>query len=480
MISLTRNSSRWAAAGLSVFALALASAAADGCGGIDCTETETCPGVADAALDQRVVDVTLPSDGADSSVEPDSLPGDETTVTSEPVDMGDAEAGAFDATLDAEVDATEEPEVTDAELDAEAGPHLDARADAADAAPDVRVVDACPNAGGPENCTNGIDDNCDGLIDCADPLCVPDSGFQGYICVPTPPTGWIAPVAVYDFTTAGGSAPTPPPCSGNYPDRAFIGHDDPMPPASTCSCTCGGAGGGSCTSPQVTFYSSSGCGSPLGSAQNVPTMCGQVTTNGGINGIRITNAGTPSGGACDAGVSSSIPAFDNTNDWLRTGAGCTTAREQAGAPLYQGGCATGHVCVENPQSSLGGHICAVLEGSQQLCGPGGAVGYDAGFTYYESETDSRTCSGAACTCGAPSLSCTPNVTLGGPGSCSVNQLFPTTSCASPNNYPPGGGQGVWAMGSSTPTVVSGCTPSGTATISGGITKTGVVTVCCTQ
>ena len=480
---MTRLLSRCLAAGAAVFALGVAGMIANGCGGVDCTETETCPGVADAAPDHHVVDVTIPPDALDASVQPDAPPADETSVAEEPVvDMGDAAADAFDATLDAEVDATEEPpEVSDAELDAEAGSLPDVRVvDASDAGPPPvdAHVDACPNAGGPENCTNGIDDNCDGLIDCLDPLCVPDSGFQGYVCAPAPPTGWTAPVVVYDFTNSATPAPTPPPCADNYPDRTFVAHDQPSPSGSpSCTCTCGGASGGSCSAPTVAFYASSvpTCNGSLGSASVSPT-CTEVLTRGGINGIQITSAGNPSGGACDAGVTANIPPFDNNNDWLRTGAGCTTARENAGAPLHQGGCPTNQVCIENPSLGPSQHLCAVFSGSNS-CGNG----YDAGFAYYTGETDSRVCNGSGCSCGAPSLTCTPNVTVANSSACnSLTRSETTTTCDPTNNYPSTGTQAVWAMGSSTATVASNCQASGTAVINGGINRTGVVTVCCTQ
>jgi len=392
--------------------------------------------------------------------------------------MGDAEPDAFDATLDAAIDAAEEATIDDAELDAEAGPIPDVRADAADAAD---ANDGCVNRGGPENCTNGKDDNCDGLIDCADPQCVPEAGFQGYICVPSPPTGWIAPVVLYDFTESAIPAATPPSCSNNYGVRVFVGHDQPSPRASTCSCTCGGVNGASCTNPTLTFYSGGCGGSTLGTSQ-VQSSCSDALSQGGVNGIKVTDAGLPSSSGCEAGVSPTIPAFDNTNDWLRTGAGCTTAREQAGTPLLQGGCPANQVCVENPSSNLGNHICAVLEGSQQLCGasPGAAPGYDVAFTYYDGGTDTRVCTATGCSCGAPSLSCTPNVTVG-QNNCTTMTRPETTSCDPTSNYPTGGGT-VWAMGSSSVPAGATCPPSGTGTLNGGITKTptGVVTVCCVQ
>lgn len=463
---MTRRLSRWLAAGVSVFAFAVAASMANGCGGIDCTETQTCPGVADAALDQHASDGTLAT-GPDGSTPPEAQPAEEPSAADEASDMGDA---AADATLD----ALEETEVKDAALDADVAPVGDAQPDSAGQG------DGCPNSGGPEDCTNGIDDNCDGLIDCADPLCVPDAGFLGYRCVPTPPVGWIAPVVLYDLTVDAGTAPTVPACAANYDVRAFIGHDQPNPPASTCSCTCGGVSGASCTGPTLTFYSTQnpGCTSGVLGTSPVQTACSEVLSQGGVNGIKVTNAGTPSSNGCDAGLAATIPPFDNNNDWLRTGGGCTTEREKAGVLPKQGGCMSGQVCVENPPVTLGAHICELYEGALQAC----TGGYDVQFNYYDGGVDTRAC-GGTCTCGTPSLSCNPNVTVSNSSNCtSLIRTEMSTTCDPSLNYPGSGNQQVWAMGSSTVAPGASCAPSGSATLNGGVARNsnGVMTVCCMQ
>src|SRR5262245_6655050 len=61
-------------------------------------------------------------------------------------------------------------------------------------------------ATGDEDCTNGVDDNGDGLIDCADPRCSP-----GFACVSIIPTGWQGYVALYH-----GPSKDDPRCEGQF------------------------------------------------------------------------------------------------------------------------------------------------------------------------------------------------------------------------------------------------------------------------
>src|ERR1700678_3969885 len=50
-------------------------------------------------------------------------------------------------------------------------------------------VDAGCVKGAIEDCTNGMDDNCDGLVDCADPECSGDGGAYSCTALPTE-MGW--------------------------------------------------------------------------------------------------------------------------------------------------------------------------------------------------------------------------------------------------------------------------------------------------
>ncbi|MGA7121295.1 MAG: hypothetical protein WBY94_14420, partial [Polyangiaceae bacterium] len=62
----------------------------------------------------------------------------------------------------------------------------------------------CAPTSSTENCTNGIDDNCDGLVDCAEPSCQ----TAGYACVGAAPAGWSGP----DLFWTGAAGATAPAC----------------------------------------------------------------------------------------------------------------------------------------------------------------------------------------------------------------------------------------------------------------------------
>ena len=79
-----------------------------------------------------------------------------------------------------------------------------------------------------EQCLNGIDDDGDQLVDCADPDCK----GAGYQCSPNPPAGWSGPFAFYD----GPSAPACPSSFSNEFANGGIGFLGP--PAACSKCTC--------------------------------------------------------------------------------------------------------------------------------------------------------------------------------------------------------------------------------------------------
>jgi len=105
---------------------------------------------------------------------------------------GDGDDGAPPDASPAIDATTDGPDVTDANVDGSccteassdtaadtSKPPSDAPADAPlDAPPDTCAAT--------EICTDGIDNDCNGQIDCADPAC----GALGFACVPAIPSGW--------------------------------------------------------------------------------------------------------------------------------------------------------------------------------------------------------------------------------------------------------------------------------------------------
>ena len=83
---------------------------------------------------------------------------------------------------------------------------------------------------GPEICDDGIDNDCNGQTDCADPAC------SAFACVPAPPDGWSL-VAL--------ALTAPPACPTGFTStdvRVLAGSD-----TTGCPCTCTSTGGTSCT-----------------------------------------------------------------------------------------------------------------------------------------------------------------------------------------------------------------------------------------
>src|SRR5690606_13162223 len=90
----------------------------------------------------------------------------------------------------------------------------------------------------PENCMNGVDDDSDGNIDCADPKCT------DHACVPEVPADWTGYYALYDGAPAGD-----PGCPQTFPSTvnpAYLGNNGINVPPATCACSCTAPQWGGC------------------------------------------------------------------------------------------------------------------------------------------------------------------------------------------------------------------------------------------
>jgi hypothetical protein len=324
------------------------------------------------------------------------------------------------------------------------------------AAPDVASGETC---GTTEDCTNGIDDNCDGLADCADPLCQP-----GFICAPAFPTGWVEPVVVYDQTVTTGTAPVAPSCAGTYGNNVFDGHYSPNAPPATCTCQCGAAEGVQCSAPTIQGYFDTACTNLCTGSAQVTTACTLLCGDATITGIKLTQDSSPSGGSCAASVSKRVSSWDLMTGWFGTARVCTTARTNYSG----GGCSAGQVCVEVPPSTFGGKVCLYQMG-HQTC----PASYSVPHTYYTGGVDSRACgSTSTCSCDIPTgATCTSSVSLYS-NSCSATATPVTTTCLGLSRF-----GGPHASGTVSPSGGS-CAASGTASPTGDVTPTGESTVCC--
>ena len=314
-----------------------------------------------------------------------------------------------------------------------------------------------------ENCTNGVDDSCDGKIDCADPAC------SSFTCVAQVPAGWTGPALLW----LGGSTATAPACPTGY-QTALDGHEGPTGGDDGCTCVCG-AGGQVCSA-TGSFHNDMTCSASTCVAGTVSSAsgCTNVAANTcGIQGSFEIGAGAvpaPTGGTCTPQTTTTPGPAPG---WTTTARVCAWA----GANDTPGGCSpTTDRCV-------GGSPGAGAGFAATLCVfESGAVACPAAYpnnqnVVFSGESDTRTCAGCACTTGAPTGgSCAGTVTLFGGANCtgSTGSYTLGTACVT-YAVPPQDPASLQAAFTVTPgSCTVGTQPSPTGTVTG----TGPTTVCC--
>jgi hypothetical protein len=238
--------------------------------------------------------------------------------------------------------------------------------------------------------------------------------------------------------------------------------------AASCGCTCGAPDSMTCAQTVELFYSQSNtlCLPFVGGPNHTFTVgdCYEVQDRG----TYLVDSLSFSSGDCTPQPTQNLPEAQFTQQMV----GCETNE----ATLV--GCTEGAVCVPDLVSPLQSW-CVYSEGDQTC--PDGP--YTERTVYYESLSDSRSCS--ACTCGDPSGQCEGGgVNFFHDGILSGCNADPATmlvlvgvaeygSCVDILTET-GGPIGVSA---SEPTPVGSCTPSSVA-LQGSVTPSGAVTVCC--
>jgi hypothetical protein len=236
-----------------------------------------------------------------------------------------------------------------------------------------------------EDCTNGIDDNCNGLVDCADPECTGDGG--DFSCTALPDvSGWT--IVAYDSN--GDQA-----CPSYYSSTGSTVVVSASASPDSCTCNCANTAPATCQGAWAwtTNGTSPSCGTAPSSGGNGIDN-GQCQNSNGTDPLNPTyyfigapnNVHTQAGSCSASGAVTSKPAANVVH-------GETCALPQAGA-----GCSTGGVCA--PKVTSGFSRCSVMSGSATC--PTGFVQ----SAVYTTSTDTRTCSG--CACGTVDLAC--NVT----------------------------------------------------------------------
>ncbi len=303
-----------------------------------------------------------------------------------------------------------------------------------------------------ENCTNGVDDNCNGLVDCADPACT-QAGFG--CTAATIPAGW---------SLVAYSANKRPVCPAGYGTESAI-ISNPTGAPDTCSCSCSGT---PATCAGTATY------------QAFPNAC--TTGAVGVN-LAIGN------GACQ-GVSTSVTAGDFyqlyyastavTQPGTCTGTGqiasapaptFTAGATCAAPPVLGGGCTSG-VCAPPTGTTFaacishaGGVACPTFGFTKQTLVSTGNPGW----------ADKRTC--GACPCGT-SLSCSTvtSVALFGSGNCSGGAVIGiNTGCQQA-----GGSAGIGSYQVAYDVTGNAmCGPTGSSAPGGSVTlDTNTETICC--
>lgn len=316
---------------------------------------------------------------------------------------------------------------------------------ALDASGDVSSDASCES--GVEDCSNGKDDNCDGLVDCADPSC----RAAGFVCAAPPPSGWSGPVA---FAAATGS--TIPACSGAYGTLAASGHAGPNAPAASCGCACPSqASGTQCGGPTVDVYSGNSCNNRVESVALTANVCGNFTNVAGS--VNAPPLAPTAPGSCAATPSKSVPPLTWSNSFALCGQVGPTG----------GGCSASAQCVAAPGSSFAPKSC-IYQAGDVAC-PGAP--YTQKTTFTTSQTDTRDCT--ACTCTPTGGSCRATITGWTGASCTGTSVAFSTdgNCA---------GQAASVVSAQSPGVTvtaASCVASGGQS-TGGVTASAPVTVCC--
>lgn len=337
---------------------------------------------------------------------------------------------------------------------------------------------------GPEDCLNGMDDNGDGDIDCADAKC------GEFSCVSAVPDTWTGHFVLFD-----GPPGMDPDCPSSFPGttNAFLGNGSlDAPPADCSPCTCGGPTGQTCNTPtEFTIRDAAlnmACGEAVPGSINcvgsldfgpadgscfldfiLPAantcgpnpgmMCDMGTSPCNVSASAV--ATTVTGGLCaPAGGVATVPS----PTWMNLGRGC-------GDPVAAGqGCNGTQVCLPKPEAPYESGVCISKEGDN-ACPPGA---FTQKHLFFQEFTDTRACE--ACSCGSPAGStCTATVQLYSDNLCgNLTASFPAGGCANLAGNPAVRGR---RLSVTQPPTGGGCAADG-GDPTGETTPTTPTTFCC--
>ncbi|WP_050433086.1 SUMF1/EgtB/PvdO family nonheme iron enzyme [Chondromyces crocatus] len=226
-----------------------------------------------------------------------------------------------------------------------------------------------------EDCSNGRDDDGDGLADCEDPDCAESS------CHGSAPDGWIGPFALYD-----GDPSAAPSCAPPFSVPVLHAHAELQRDAAICSiCTCSPPTDAHCALNYVNTFAAPGCTSASASMSQSGTAC-QSVGNTPVQSLRMQSPTVQ--GTCTGGLPQN--ARLNPASWTRTVVGCALPGT-GGA-----GCGAGEVCTPPLPPPFTG-MCIAHPGKVACDG----AAFRARRVVHAGMEDGRWCSGCTCSLSTP-------------------------------------------------------------------------------
>jgi hypothetical protein len=338
----------------------------------------------------------------------------------------------------------------------------------------------------PEDCTDGIDNDMNGKIDCADPACQVGFSCHSPLTPALIAAGWTGHYALADGLVAA----LPGSCPGaTYPNPIYSGYRLLNVPAAQCSaCTCSAPLGqvcdvqvhiiaGTCNE----WNNGTACAFPVPSiADGTCDQSGGFLMAGNNTCAPASGANCPMGsspcnqsasadpavllgGSCNPSVET--PTIPPTT-WTNAGRACQPAAEGKG-------CANSFACLPNAPAPYG-FVCISHIGD--FACPAGS-GYTSKHTFFDIDpTDDRTCSDCQCS-GVNGASCTSSMEIYSDlvvNSCNTKiATIPPSGCAPLVGNPAVLGR----KGVNTSIIPGTCSPSG-GTASGTATGVNPITYCC--
>lgn len=255
-------------------------------------------------------------------------------------------------------------------------------------------------ATGAEVCNDGKDNDCNGMVDCADPACTSTS----FTCTPAIPSNWYS---------AAFSPTSRPSCPSGYMTFDIV---SATAPAYNCNCNCMLTSQPLCTQGMVGIATKGS--DPCPASPNI-----SLSANGGACAVtKLTTerdglvdiAPLPATqGNCNGNVNSTIPPPMQVQ-----GRVCV-------APPAGAGCADGGACVASQQAPF---TSCIARSGAQTCPPG----YPKHFSVGTSVQDTRSCT--QCSCAVTATCANPKLTLYTDAICGIGgHDLPVTDKCDPVN-----------------------------------------------